>query len=76
MAKITVYATKQSAFNIVHPTDGALKSGGSSWENDGFTARMLSDGALTTIANAAVESDLPAYDPTKPPAHYTGAGDN
>jgi hypothetical protein len=54
MANITVYPTKASALRIVHPSHGPLKEGqGTSWINDGFTMRMLSDGLVTEDASKA-----------------------
>lgn len=46
-AQVKVYATKQSALLITHPSAGLLQPGGSSWPMDGFTSRMLSDGLMT-----------------------------
>ena len=45
--KVKVYPTKASALNVTHPIDGRLVAAGSQWEDDGFTARMLSDGIVT-----------------------------
>jgi hypothetical protein len=73
MAKITVYPTKASALNIKHPIDGQLKAAGSQWENDGFTARMLSDKAVTTERTDAHKPARPLTDPNAPPPHATGA---
>jgi hypothetical protein len=53
MAKIRVYPTHVNALNVKHPIDGALKHGGSDWESDGFTARMLTDGSVTTNESEA-----------------------
>ena len=48
MANVTVYPTKASALRIAHPSHGPLRAGqGTVWINDGFTARMLSDGLVT-----------------------------
>lgn len=71
MAKITVYPTKESALNIRHPSDGPLKLAGSQWEQDGFTARMLTDGAVTRDKDAAFKSTKEPVDPTLPPPHAT-----
>jgi hypothetical protein len=45
--QVKVYATKQSALLIAHPSAGRVQLGGSNWPMDGFTSRMLSDGLLT-----------------------------
>lgn len=70
MAKITVYPTKENALNIRHPIDGPLRATGSAWEQDGFTARMLSDGAVT---QDEAKAWLPTkhIDPAARPAHAT-----
>jgi hypothetical protein len=47
VAKIKVWPTKASALNVAHPIDGKPKADGAMWEQDGFTARMLSDGIMT-----------------------------
>jgi hypothetical protein len=46
--KTKVHATHPNSLNIAHPIDGKLKPEGSHWEDDGFTARMIADGAVTT----------------------------
>lgn len=48
MAKITVYPLAPNSLVIVHPSDGPLYPTGSSWDEDGFTCRMLVDGEITT----------------------------
>lgn len=71
MTKIMVYPTAQNSLVIRHPIDGQLKAEGSKWEQDGFTARMLTDGAVTSSHNLAWESAEPPADPSAPPAHKT-----
>jgi hypothetical protein len=70
MAKITVYPTKENALNIQHPIDGPLKAAGSIWEQDGFTSRMLTDGAVTRDEAKAWQPTKPV-DPAARPAHAT-----
>jgi hypothetical protein len=48
MVKINVFPKSPNALVIKHPTDGPLRAEGSSWEYDGFTARLLVDGEITT----------------------------
>ena len=45
--KIMVYPVAAAALNIPHPLDGLMRPGGSMWESDGFTARMLVDGVIS-----------------------------
>ena len=59
MAKITVYPVKQSSLVLLHPGDGRLVSSGSQWENDGFTARMISDNLVTTDQSHAYTGEPP-----------------
>ena len=47
MAKIRVFPTKASALNVRHGVDGTISMGGSMWEQDGFTSRLITDGILT-----------------------------
>ena len=54
MAKIRVYPAKASALNLRHPIDGKLGATGGEWTEDGFTARLLTDGAITRDAGAAL----------------------
>jgi hypothetical protein len=51
--KTKVYPTSASSLVIAHPIDGKLRAEGSDWEADGFTARMLTDGAVTDDASRA-----------------------
>jgi hypothetical protein len=68
---ITVYPTKASALRIQHPSHGALKAGqGTSWPNDGYTMRMLSDGLVTQDASEAYmgqPNPLPPRSTATPP---------
>jgi hypothetical protein len=57
--QVIVYPTSKNATNIKHPTDGPLRISGSEWTNDGFTARMLSDGAATLDSTAAYKQPAP-----------------
>lgn len=57
--KITVYPVKQSSLVLVHPADGPLKPEGSDWDNDGFTARMLSDNLVTQDESRRYIGDPP-----------------
>ena len=45
--QVVVYPTHANAKNIKHPSGGPLLETGSTWPNDGFTARMLVDKAAT-----------------------------
>ena len=45
--KVRVFAACESASAISHPIDGRLKDGSGEWEMDGFTARMIVDGAVS-----------------------------
>jgi hypothetical protein len=47
MPKVMLWPTKANAMNVRHPSDGLPKIDGCLWENDGFTARMLTDGIFT-----------------------------
>lgn len=69
MTKITVYPVKAGALNIKHPIDGPLQATGSDWEIDGFTARMLTDQAITKDKAKAMKAP-PQAAPTAP-AHKT-----
>ncbi len=60
--KRKVFATHPNALNIAHPMDGKLRPDGSFWEDDGFTARMLADGAVTE------EDPAKTTPPDSPPA--------
>ena len=73
MAKIMVYPTHENALVIAHPTDGALSDAGSLWENDGYTARMLADRAVTTVKEHGHISKRHKPDASQPPARGTGA---
>jgi hypothetical protein len=50
--QITVYPTKRSALLVHHPAGGAnggqAVQSGVTWPNDGFAARMLVEGIVTT----------------------------
>jgi hypothetical protein len=63
MPKIKIYPRKASALNVRHPIDGALRPAGSLWEDDGFTARMLTDRAVTTEEAAAWQAPAPEQKP-------------
>lgn len=69
MSKIMVYPTHQNALVIAHPSDGPLSDQGSLWQHDGFTARMLTDGAVTTDKARGHISTKPKLDASKPPSH-------
>lgn len=71
MAKIKVYPTSKTSMVLNHPIDGKLKSAGSEWEQDGFTARMITDGACTVDKGKGWVDDTPPLDPSKLPAHAT-----
>jgi hypothetical protein len=71
MAKIKVYPTSKTSMVLDHPIDGKLKCSGSEWEQDGFTARMITDGACTVDKGRGWVDDTPAPDPSKLPAHAT-----
>jgi hypothetical protein len=66
MATITVYPTKESALNVVHPTSGKLKLAGSAWQMDGFTSRMVSDGIVTLDPDKAWRAPAPEPAPLTP----------
>jgi len=76
MSKITVYPLSENALNIKHPSDGPLVDTGSAWNNDGFTARMITDGAITADKDKAFKSEKPKPDLSKPPAHATYQDEN
>lgn len=59
MSLIKVYPTHPNALNISHPASGKLSEEGSMWLDDSFTARMLTDGAVTTEEPAKVSAAKP-----------------
>jgi len=70
MTKIKVYPTKASALNVRHLIDGKLARAGSEWTEDGFTARLLTDGAITRDPGAeyaAIDDSAPIWQPTPIP---------
>lgn len=73
MPAIKVYPTHEAALDVRHPISGALSDDGSLWENDAFTARMLSDNAVTADAAGGHKSTRAKVDHGKPPAHATGS---
>ena len=75
MSKITVYPLSENALNIKHPSDGPLVDTGSAWNNDGFTARMITDGAITDDPSKGWTPDVP-IDAMAAPAHSTAVPDN
>jgi hypothetical protein len=44
---IKIFPMVANAMLLKHPTAGALKAEGSDWPEDGYTFRMMSDGAVT-----------------------------
>lgn len=51
---VKVFPMSKNALNIIHPETGyKLSADGSTWPEDGFTARMLSDGEVTTDESKA-----------------------
>lgn len=64
--KIKVYPTSDASLNIKHPADGPLKASGSEWTYDGFTCRMLSDGAVTDQAPSSAAPAAPAAPAASP----------
>lgn len=69
--KVKVYPTAMSSLAIRHPSDGALREGGTIWTMDGFTARMLADGAVTkdkskAYGKVAQDTPTPAPAPAAP----------
>lgn len=73
MPAIKVYPTHEAALDVRHPVSGPLSDEGSLWEHDAFTARLLSDNAVTTDAKRGHKSERSKIDHSKPPAHATGA---
>lgn len=73
MPAIKVYPTHEAALDVRHPVSGALSDEGALWEHDAFTARMLSDNAITIVAGNGHRSSRPKADPRMPPAHATGS---
>lgn len=59
--KVMVYPTSKNAMNIRHP-DGnlPLRESGGEWPNDGFTARMLTDRAVTLDKSEGYVTPPPA----------------
>lgn len=75
MPKIQVFPTHENAHILSHPIDGKISDAGSWWEDDAFTARMITDNAVSTDKLRAHKfDDDKKADHTKPPAHATGAG--
>jgi hypothetical protein len=76
MGKIKVLPAKKSALNLKHPIDGPMTAAGAMWEQDGFTFRLLTDGAITRDPEKAWKAPVeaaaspPAAEsaPTEPPA--------
>lgn len=75
MPAIKVYPTHEAALDVTHPVSGALSDDGSLWEHDAFTARMISDNAITTDAASGHKSNRAKPDHSKPPAHATVSAD-
>jgi len=73
--KITVYPTAKNSLVLSHPIDGPLSTDGSSWTRDGFTARMITDGAITDDPSKGWTPDVPV-DAMAAPAHSTAVEDN
>jgi hypothetical protein len=75
MNRIKVYATKQNALNIRHPSGTPMKAGGTMWFEDGFTMRMLATNQVTTDEakawGAPTRGDVPATDVRKFNAEQT-----
>lgn len=75
MPKIKVYPTQENSFILVHPRDGAISDAGSMWEDDAFTARMITDNAVSTDpARCHKFAPDKKRDYSQPPAHATGSG--
>ncbi|HEY2210272.1 MAG TPA: hypothetical protein VGH62_01390 [Bradyrhizobium sp.] len=64
---VTVYPTSRAALAIKHPVNGPLSEGGAQWLRDGFTARMLSDGAVTLDKARAWHDEAPPMRTADPP---------
>ncbi|WP_024340986.1 hypothetical protein [Bradyrhizobium japonicum] len=75
MPAIKVYPTHEAALDVRHPVSGAISDDGSIWEHDAFTARMLSDNAITTDIARRHRSKRQKVDHGKPPAHATGSSE-
>lgn len=64
-----IYPAQENAIGLRHPIDGPLAAAGSLWTEDGFTARLITDGAVTRDATAAWTApagDAPAADAATP----------
>lgn len=59
--KLIVYPTTKESLVVKHPVSGPLNVGGSEWQFDGFTARMLTDRIITRDKGAGY-SPAPALD--------------
>jgi hypothetical protein len=71
MTTVTVYPTSRAALSIKHPINGALIADGSQWTRDGFTARMLTDGAVTLDKDRAWRDTEPPIRAASPPEQAT-----
>jgi hypothetical protein len=72
MTTVTVYPTSRAALSIKHPINGALIADGSQWTRDGFTARMLADGAVTLDKDRAWHDTEPPIRTASPPGSDAG----
>jgi hypothetical protein len=65
-----VYPAHANAMNVKHPSHGALRDDGEpvEWEKDGFWARMITDGTITTDPAKAWKTDR-KQDTNKLPPH-------
>lgn len=59
--KTVVYPAHEHACAIMHPIDGHLAPEGAQWTDDGFTARMISDGLVTTHKAKLVKAEYPQH---------------
>lgn len=62
---VKVYPTKRTAVGLKHPHGPVLLITGSLWPQDSFTARRLTDGAVTKDASKVY---VPPVAPASPPA--------
>lgn len=69
--QIMVYPATKNSLVIRHPISGPLVIGGSLWEEDAFTMRMLTEFAITTNKASGFNEPSALVDITKSPPHAT-----
>ena len=69
--RIAVLPAAPAYVGLAHPIDGPLKESGSLWTYDGFTCRLLTEGAILRPRSQPVAA--PASKPSPEPASDAAA---